>query len=225
MTFKGSQSFFLVKSPDCWYSSPIPPCVRASLLHATSKKGGYSHCNDSLWNLSIVPQMVLIQWTGLSSSLQITPILWPGIKKAIDLPLGRTFITLTRGTSHPTLWCTEGVWWISFWYQPWQEREMGLMMTDRREREGCWWTQRRFVPVFLTFTGGQLAFQLVVPVSFGRQRRLGFFLIQAVQAAFGLQGGERRIKSIQNRWGNSRWNREEHVLAPGTHQHNSHRRL
>lgn len=49
-----------------------------------------------------------------------------------------------------------------------------------------------------------MAFQLVVPVSFGRKRRLGFFFIQAVQAAFGLQGGEQGVKSIQNRWGNSR---------------------
>ncbi len=79
--------------------------------------------------------------------------------------------------------------------------------------------------MFLTFAGGHLAFQLVVPVSFGWKRRLGFFLVQAVQAAFGLQGGEQGVKSILNRWGNSRRNREEHVLVLGMHQHNSHRRL
>lgn len=79
---------------------------------------------------------------------------------------------------------------------------MGLMMTDRRV--SCWRTQGDCVPVFLTFAGGQLVFQLVVPVSFGWQRRLGFFVIQVVQAAFGLQGGEQGVRSIQNRWGNSR---------------------
>lgn len=43
--------------------------------------------------------------------------------------------------------------------------------------------------VFLTFAGGQLAFQLVVPVGFGRQRRLRFFFIEDIQAVFGLRGG------------------------------------
>lgn len=42
---------------------------------------------------------------------------------------------------------------------------------------------------FLTFAGGQLAFQLVVPVSLGRQRRLRFFFIKDIQAVFGLRGG------------------------------------
>lgn len=46
-----------------------------------------------------------------------------------------------------------------------------------------------------TFAGRQLAFQLVVPVSFGGQRRLGFFAVQAVDAAFGLRGGEGEIKA------------------------------
>lgn len=44
------------------------------------------------------------------------------------------------------------------------------MMTDSKER-GRW---------LVTFTGGQLAFELVVPVGFGRQRRLGFFVIEAI---------------------------------------------
>lgn len=66
------------------------------------------------------------------------------------------------------------------------------MMTDR--------TRGGRVPAFLTFAGGQLAFQLVVPVSFGRQRRLGFFVVQAVQVAFGLRGGHRGVKSTGNRW-------------------------
>lgn len=73
------------------------------------------------------------------------------------------------------------------------------MMIDRRESEGegggGWWTQEGCVSAFLTFTGGQLAFQLVVPVSFGRQWRLRFFVIQAVQAAFGLQEGEQGVKA------------------------------
>lgn len=80
------------------------------------------------------------------------------------------------------------------------------MITVRREREG---RQRELVntgecvSVFLTFTGGHLAFQLVVPVSFGWQWRLGVFVIQAIQAAFGLQRGDQSVKSIENKWGNN----------------------
>lgn len=72
------------------------------------------------------------------------------------------------------------------------------MITDRRV------AGKHGKAVFLTFTGSQLAFQLVVPVSFGWQRWLGFFVVQAIQAAFGLQGGDQGIKSVQNRWSNSR---------------------
>lgn len=52
----------------------------------------------------------------------------------------------------------------------------------------------RFVNRRLTFTGGHVALQLVVPVGFGGQRRLHVLLVQAVQAAFGLQ----REKSNQS---------------------------
>lgn len=49
-------------------------------------------------------------------------------------------------------------------------------------------TDGRFVGVgettFLTFAGGHVTLQLVVPVGFRGQRRLRFLLIQAVQAAF-----------------------------------------
>lgn len=50
---------------------------------------------------------------------------------------------------------------------------------------GFWMSDKTF-HVFLTFTGGQLVFQLVVPVGFGWERRLGFFFVQSVQAAFRL---------------------------------------
>lgn len=52
-----------------------------------------------------------------------------------------------------------------------------------------WTTDGSFVggageTTFLTFAGGHVALQLVVPVGFRRQRRLHFLLVQAVQAAF-----------------------------------------
>lgn len=57
--------------------------------------------------------------------------------------------------------------------------------------------ERRFRGILLlTLTGSQLVwqlvFQLVVPIGFGRQRRLGFFLLQGVQAAFRLPGWAER---------------------------------
>lgn len=71
------------------------------------------------------------------------------------------------------------------------KRETWLMMVVRKER--C--------DVGLTFTGVQLVFQLVVPFSLGWQGWLGFFVVQTINAAFGLQEGEKDAKSKKNRWG------------------------
>lgn len=64
----------------------------------------------------------------------------------------------------------------------------------------------------LTFTGGQLVFQLVVPFSLGWQGRLDFLAVQTINAAFGLQEGEKDAKRRQNRWGEWTFTREDHLL-------------
>lgn len=55
-----------------------------------------------------------------------------------------------------------------------------------------------------TFTGSQLVcqlvFQLVVAIRFGRQRRLAFLLIQAVQAAFRLPGWMETADELMVPW-------------------------